>query len=490
MDLVPGMLVGPNVRLVRMLARGGMGSVWVADHLALKTQVAVKFIDQSLGDEDVLLLRFEREATSAAQIRSPHVVQIFDHGFVDGKVPYIIMELLQGESLGSRLDRLGPLPLDEASAIIAQTCKALSRAHAHGIVHRDIKPDNIFLTDSEGDLFVKVLDFGIAKQQGNEASGMTLTGTTVGTPHYMSPEQLLSAKDVGVSADLWAVAAVAYRVLTGRPAFDGETFAALCIAIHHGVYLPVRDIRPELPEALDGWFRQALQNDPAARFASARELAESFALAAGFRALAPSVPSRVPALANALPTTRTASISPAPRLRLPRSVPPVVRDGGGASLGGAIVASRRQKDRLARRAGLVGATVGVLIVGGILAVIETSRPATNPPPSSTGPSAHGAASADSAPSVSATAVERGPNHESESDTQGRQPLGGGAAAAAHAESAGPPFPAPLQYGTVSPLAPSTKRLPPAGSARGTSRATKRDASPEVPPTRPEIDHGF
>jgi serine/threonine-protein kinase len=399
------------------------------------------------------------------------------------------MELLQGESLGSRLDRLGPLPLDEASAVIAQTCKALSRAHAHGIVHRDIKPDNIFLTDSEGDLFVKVLDFGIAKQQGNEASGMTLTGTTVGTPHYMSPEQLLSAKDVGLSADLWAVAAVAYRALTGRPAFDGETFAALCIAIHHGDYLPVRDIRPELPEALEGWFRQALQNDPAARFASARELAETFAMAAGFRDLTPSVPSRVPALANALPTTRTASISPAPRLRLPRSAPPVPRVSS-ASFGGAIVANRRQKERLARRAGLVGATVGVLVVGGILAVIETSRPTTDPPPSNTDPSAHRAASAESAPSVSATAAERGPNHETESETQGREPLGGGEATAAHAGTAGPPFPAPLQYGTVSPPAPSIKRSPPAGSARGTSRATKRDASPEARPSSTEIDHGF
>jgi serine/threonine-protein kinase len=261
-----------------------MGSVWVADHLGLKTQVAVKFIAESVVQDPTVKMRFEREATAAAQIRSPHVVQIFDHGLAEDRIPYIVMELLEGESLGRRLDRMGALTPRETASIVGQVCRALSKAHANGVVHRDIKPDNLFLTDSDGELFVKVLDFGIAKQTADQPVGVTSTGMAVGTPLYMSPEQAVSAKDVTQATDLWAVAAVAYRCLTGRVPFQGNTFGALCVIINRGVFPAPSTVRQGIPPGFDAWFTKGLAVAPTERFASARELADQFSAAAGFPA--------------------------------------------------------------------------------------------------------------------------------------------------------------------------------------------------------------
>src|SRR5262249_30549614 len=203
--------VGANLRLVKLLGEGGMGSVWIADHTTLKTQVAVKFMAQALASSAEAVERFAREASAAARIKSPHVVQVLDHGFTSERIPYIAMELLEGEDLGVRLERLGRIGLSETTTIIAQACKALSRAHSLGIVHRDIKPENIFLTEIDGELVVKILDFGIAKQTQATGLGMTTTGTMVGTPYYMSPEQVVSAKAVDSRSDLWSIGVVAYH---------------------------------------------------------------------------------------------------------------------------------------------------------------------------------------------------------------------------------------------------------------------------------------
>src|SRR5439155_14430303 len=192
-------------------------------------------------------------------------------------IPYIVMELLDGESLGSRLLRLGRLELDETAAIVFQTSQALACAHAVGFIHRDIKPDNIFLTESNGQLLVKVLDFGIAKRR--QEHGLTRSGATLGTPRYMSPEQLASAKHVTPRADLWSLAAVAYRALLGRPPFEGR-FLALGAAIAGGKFALPSEIRSDLPLALDAWFCQALHVRDVDRFSSAEQLAETFARAA------------------------------------------------------------------------------------------------------------------------------------------------------------------------------------------------------------------
>ncbi len=276
-EFTPGTLINPNVRLVRLLGVGGMGSVWVADHLSLQTQVAVKFISPELVKADPnIIARFNREATISAQIKSPHVVQTFDHGVMDAETPFIVMELLEGESLEDRVDRAGPLSLADTGLVVTQTAKALNKAHKLSVVHRDIKPDNLFLVDADDELFVKVLDFGVAKHTHMPShSVVTSTGTMVGTPEYMSPEQVLSAKGVDHRADLWALGVVAYYALTGEVPFSGETLGSLCVAIAGAQFVPASQLRAALPKPLDQWFSRALQPDPANRFSSAKQMALS-----------------------------------------------------------------------------------------------------------------------------------------------------------------------------------------------------------------------
>ncbi len=272
-----GTMVTDRVRLVEVLGRGGMGSVWVADHLTLERRVAVKFINRP--DRPEALERFSREAKLAAKLDSPHAVRIFDHGLMEGGVPFIVMELLDGESLAQRLDRDGCLPNPHVVLLVKQVAQVLEEAHALGIVHRDIKPANLLLTDSAYDLFAKVLDFGVAKQPGAVASlAVTGSGVLVGTPLYMAPEQLLEREPADdVQADLWGLAVVAYEALTGRCPFAGDTVAAIGASLSKRHIEDPAALRSGLPGTLLVWFECAFARDPAARFNSATELAESFA---------------------------------------------------------------------------------------------------------------------------------------------------------------------------------------------------------------------
>jgi eukaryotic-like serine/threonine-protein kinase len=284
----PGLEVTPTLRLERLLGEGGMGSVWEAEHLGLNARVAVKFIDADLAAESPsLVARFEREARAIAALNSPHIVKVFDTGQTLTGLPYIVMELLDGEDLHSRFERDRRLPLVDVTTILAQTARALDRTHQAGIVHRDIKPDNLFLIDAGGDdIFVKVLDFGVAKQtKAHTQSVVTMTGTMIGTPAYMSPEQILNGKDVDHRSDLWSLGVVAYHALVGEPPFDGETLGALCVAIAAGKYPPASQLRPELPDSIDAWFERALALEPSARFDTVKEMALAFDEAA--RGLAP-----------------------------------------------------------------------------------------------------------------------------------------------------------------------------------------------------------
>ena len=276
----PGDLVVANVRLERLLSEGGMGSVWVASHLTLNTEVAVKFMGADKAADPDAIARFKREASAAAQIKSPHIVQVFDHGLTAEGIPYIVMELLHGEDLETRLAR-GPLAVGDTLLVIRHLCKALARAHQQGIVHRDIKPANLFLVDADGDVFVKVLDFGIAKRTVEDAlvSSKTQTGTMMGTPNYMSPEQMMGTTGIDARSDLWAAAVVAYVCLTGVVPFDGETIGSLAVVINAAVFVPVTARMPGLPWSLDAWFARALARSPDARFQSAKEMADALTAA-------------------------------------------------------------------------------------------------------------------------------------------------------------------------------------------------------------------
>jgi serine/threonine-protein kinase len=276
--LAPGQLAVPNVRLTRKIAEGGMGSVWEGEHLALHTTVAVKFVLAEYGENDEAVARFEREATAAARIKSPHVVQVLDHGITENEgVPYIVMELLEGEDLEARLQREPRLPLPLVAHLVTQAAKALGRAHSLGIVHRDIKPSNVFLTDVGGETFVKLLDFGIARLNLADVgrARVTQTGAMLGTPIFMSPEQMTHAKDVGPGADIWSLGVVAYLAITGRLPFDEETIAGIAMAIERGEYPTPTEIMPQLPTELDAWFARIFVKDPAKRFGSAKEMADA-----------------------------------------------------------------------------------------------------------------------------------------------------------------------------------------------------------------------
>jgi eukaryotic-like serine/threonine-protein kinase len=281
-----GMMVTPSVKLLRPIGEGGMGAVWVAEHLSLRTHVVVKFIASGLKDSKEATERFSREAAAAAQVKSPHVVQTFDHGFTSDGHPYIVMELLEGRDLGAYLDAELSCPPDLVLEIVAQLSRALDRAHQIGIVHRDIKPGNIFLCDSgttgTNEVFVKLLDFGIAKGVDvPKIDSGTKTGAMIGSPFYMSPEQILGSKNVDHRSDLWSVGVVAYEALTGKKPFDAETMGGLAIRIHsEPLPLPTAS-NPQLSPAVDAWFAKACARAVPDRFNSARELAESLAAALG-----------------------------------------------------------------------------------------------------------------------------------------------------------------------------------------------------------------
>jgi serine/threonine-protein kinase len=250
-----------------------MGTVWVADHTTLGCEVAVKFVKAAPGRE--ALRRFVREARVAAKLNHPHTVRVFDHGTLDDETPFIVMELLDGTPLDERLAAGEPLTLTEVGALVSQVGGALAEAHRLGVAHRDIKPANLFVTRSGRDMFVKVLDFGIARSADDDTI-ITAEGTAVGTPLYMSPEQLLDGKPGDERSDRWGLAVVAYEALTGRPPFEGATRASLGAALQDGSFAPASALREDVSGAVDAWFARALARDPDERFSSVEDMAEAF----------------------------------------------------------------------------------------------------------------------------------------------------------------------------------------------------------------------
>lgn len=270
-------IIAEDLTLLRPLGRGGMGSVWVAHHAGLGAEVAVKMLSpQLLGKETHAASRMRTEAALATQLSSPHAVKTLGQGeFEDGR-PYLVMELLEGETLGARLTRTERLRPREVASIVSQLAEVLDEAHQLGIVHRDVKPDNVFLVDGSSELFVKLLDFGIAKVTSlSRVSDVTAPGAIVGTPEYMSPEQLLSSSAPDPSCDRWALAVVAYRALVGRLPFSGDTLPSLSLAICQADYDPPSEAC-ELPRDLDAWFARAFALDAGARFDDAASMATSF----------------------------------------------------------------------------------------------------------------------------------------------------------------------------------------------------------------------
>jgi len=273
--------VGDRYELEALIGKGGAGEVWRARHVALNSRVAIKFLQMASAEKESAKRRFTTEAQVAAQLKSPNAVQVFDFGISDNGQPYLVMELLEGETLGRRLERSGRLVPAEAVRLLGQAARALHRAHQLGIVHRDFKPDNIVIyPDDEGHDQVKVLDFGIAKLVGaldepvdvgesGELSSFTRTGAVLGTPLYMAPEQIRDPAAVDLRADIWAFGVVAFECLAGRPPFKGSSFDQLFEQIQSGLHPAATFVEPSIPKAFDMWFDIACAPDPVKRFGSA-----------------------------------------------------------------------------------------------------------------------------------------------------------------------------------------------------------------------------
>ena len=270
----PGDVIDGSYVIERLLGMGGMGAVFVAREERLGRHVAIKVLLDAVAKIPEAVTRFEREGRSAAALQSDHVTRVLSVGHLQSGAPYIVMELLEGEDLAGALTRRGPLPIDEVVGYVMHACEALAEAHSLGIVHRDLKPANIFLARrGTGAPRVKILDFGISKNA-TAASSKALTATTaiMGTPLYMSPEQLREARNVDGRADVWALGIVMYELLSGAPPFNSEALAELCVFIMTTQHAPLSSRRPGLPPALDAIVNRCLAKDPADRFASAHEL--------------------------------------------------------------------------------------------------------------------------------------------------------------------------------------------------------------------------
>jgi serine/threonine protein kinase len=276
-----GAVVAGRYRLEVKLGEGGMGSVWRAAHVELGHALAIKIIRPDLAASPQLRARFETEARAASLVRSPYLAQIYDYGVTPGGVPFLAMEYLRGQTLTSLVAEYGGLPLSAVSVVVSQIARGLSVAHEAGIVHRDVKPENVFLEDVGEDSIVglpyraKLLDFGLARLMEDARAARVSTEGFVGTLGYAAPEQLVNGR-IGPTSDVWALGATAFFAATGRPAIAEGSDAMMMVLTMQGAIAAASELEPTLPATFDDWVRRACAAVPEHRFpdalTAAREL--------------------------------------------------------------------------------------------------------------------------------------------------------------------------------------------------------------------------
>ena len=281
-QLSPGRVIRGKYRIERCLGAGGMGMVLEAFHVQLDRRVAIKVLHASLREHSELTMRFMREGQAAARIEGPHVAKVLDVDQLDDGTPFLVMEMLEGSDLSTVRKSGVPLSVSDAVDYVLQASQAIDEAHSQGIIHRDLKPANLFLAKKrDGDLIVKVLDFGISKLStglnGSEPS-MTRTSLVMGSAEYMSPEQMLSTRDVDARTDIWALGAVLYELLTARPPFLGENMTQVCAMVMSQPIISPRMFRPELPENLEKVILTCLQKDRGERYPDVKGFARALLL--------------------------------------------------------------------------------------------------------------------------------------------------------------------------------------------------------------------
>jgi serine/threonine-protein kinase len=327
-----------------------MGVVVAARHLKLDERVAIKFLHPEALENAEAVARFDREARAAVKIKSEHVARTIDVGTLDNGAPYMIMEYLDGEDLARWLQSKGPIPIDLAIEFVLQACEAMADAHSLGIVHRDLKPSNLFcIRRSDGLLAIKVLDFGISKISAGvfgPAMDMTQTGAVMGSPLYMSPEQMRSARSVDARSDIWAIGVILYELLAGRLPFRGETLPEVCMSISTQPTPSIRAVRPDVPPGLEMVIATCLKKDRRDRYSNVAELGV---------ALAPFGPRRARALAERISRVIMSAGLSTSALALPPSSDPTEPAASAT-----IASWGRTGPGIRRRAGLVSVAVIVL----------------------------------------------------------------------------------------------------------------------------------
>jgi serine/threonine-protein kinase len=275
-----GDLIGDRYQIRALLGSGGMGVVFEAIHLQLRQRVAIKVLAPELCEEPEAVARFLREARAMVQINSEHVARVTDVGTLDSGEPYIVMEHLEGSDLGAVLERSGRVSVEEAATYLVQASDAIAEAHSIGVIHRDLKPSNLFLTRRrDGSSLVKVLDFGISKAVPTISAGRTsmrtATSVVMGSPLYMSPEQLRSSKNVDPRSDVWSLGVLLHELLAGEPPFSADTLPGLLAKIIADPPTPLRSARSDTPPALEAAVQRCLEKDPEDRYQTVSDFAKA-----------------------------------------------------------------------------------------------------------------------------------------------------------------------------------------------------------------------
>jgi serine/threonine protein kinase len=354
-----GERIDDKYEIETVIGEGAMGIVFVARHLKLDERVAIKILKpEVVRAAPTLVERFLREARAAISIRSAHVVRVMDVGTLASGAPFMVMEYLEGRDLQSLLQEKGALSINEAAEYVVQACDAMAEAHARGIVHRDLKPANLFLTQRfDGTPWIKVLDFGISKAVARDSVdpevSLTQTAAILGSPAYMSPEQVRNAKTVDARADVWSLGVILYKLLAGGAPFEGSTFSSLCAAIVADDPTPIRDKRPDVPAELEAIVMRCLAKKADARYQRVEELAMALRpFAAGDYAAPPSAPD-----------TQRGMIEPTVDQAQPAATADVARKSRGALWIGVALAA---------------VVSGVLIVPRLMPAPSTPEPTTTP----------------------------------------------------------------------------------------------------------------
>jgi serine/threonine protein kinase len=369
--LSAGTLVAGKLRIVRPLGQGGMGAVYEVEHEFTKHRRALKLLHAEMAKHEHIVERFLREASAAGRIGNRHIVESFDAGTLDTGEPYLVMELLDGETLEARLARLGVLPVEEIADLVGQACDGVQAAHEAGIVHRDLKPENLFAIQGRDGPLLKILDFGISRFDPTVtgAHAVTREGSMVGTPYYMSPEQIEGDRDLDARADVYALGVILYECATGQRPYEAPALPMLSVLIHAGKPRPLAELRPDLPQGFADLVARAMARDRDARFQSARALGDALAHF-GSSALGVTMEEPLQREPSRRPAVRVSDLSPSPSSEAGRAA----LKAAGVSVAGAALSVADERRPALR--GLVIASAVVAGLGGLLFVVLPRNTAT------------------------------------------------------------------------------------------------------------------